>query len=91
MTAFVTDFGLPRAYSGHNAYSRFGVPPGSAGPVIVVGYSNPRGDFTACREAATVDNGIGLDNEEQGAKIFVCERPRKPWAGPLGGHQQLDA
>ena len=41
----------------------------------------------ACREAATVDNGIGLDNEEQGTKIFVCERPRKPWAGPLGGHQ----
>ena len=88
---FREDLGLPRAYSGHNAYSRFGVPPDSAGPVIVVGYSNPRGDFTACREAATVDNGIGLDNEEQGTKIFVCERPRKPWADLWADISHLDA
>ena len=71
--------GLPRAYSGHNAYARFGIPPGSAGPVIVLGYGDPSGDFTGCRAAARIDNGVELENEEQGGTVFVCERPRLPW------------
>ena len=72
--------GLPRAYSGHNAYARFGMPPGSAGPVIVLGYRSPDVDFEGCRAAATIDNGVDLENEEQGGTVFVCDRPRAPWA-----------
>jgi 4-amino-4-deoxy-L-arabinose transferase-like glycosyltransferase len=71
--------GLPRAYSGHNAYARFGKPPDSSGPVIVLGYRDPSVDFARCRAAATVDNGVGLDNEEQGGTVFVCARPAASW------------
>jgi 4-amino-4-deoxy-L-arabinose transferase-like glycosyltransferase len=88
---FGPDYGLPRAYSGHNAYARFGVPPGSAGPVIVLGYGDPSVDFTRCRRAATIDNGVGLDNEEQGGAVFVCARPRRPWAEAWEDLRHLDA
>ena len=71
--------GLPRAYSGHNAYVRFGIPPGSAGPVIVLGYRDPSVHFDGCRAAATIDNGVELENEEQDGIVFVCRRPRLPW------------
>ena len=40
--------GLRRAYSGHNAFWRFGRPPDGAGPIIVVGYDRlrrPRGQL----------------------------------------------
>ena len=47
--------GLPRAYSGHNSYSDWGIPPDDAAPVIVIGYSQ-RGyvdaHWTGCEEAA---------------------------------------
>ena len=84
-------YGLPRAYSGHNAYARFGVPPGSSGPVIVLGYRDPSPDFVACTPAATVDNGMGLENEEQGGTVFVCERPRAPWSTLWEELRHLDA
>jgi hypothetical protein len=83
--------GLPRAYSGQNAYARFGIPPGSAGPVIVLGYDDPSVDFRGCRRAATIDNGAGLDNEEQGGGVFVCARPREPWARAWRRLRHLDA
>jgi hypothetical protein len=88
---FGPDLGLPRAYSGHNAYARFGVPPGSAGPVIVLGHRDPSPHFQGCRYAATVDNGVGLANEEQGGPIFVCARPRAPWAALWPQLSHLDA
>jgi 4-amino-4-deoxy-L-arabinose transferase-like glycosyltransferase len=88
---FGLDHGLPRAYSAQNAYARFGIPPGSAGPVIVLGYRDPSVDFRACRRAATIDNGVGLDNEEQGGAVFVCARPRRPWAEAWPELTHLDA
>jgi 4-amino-4-deoxy-L-arabinose transferase-like glycosyltransferase len=83
--------GLPRAFSGHNAYARFGTPPGSVGPIIVLGYHDPSVEFTDCRHAATVDNGVELENEEQGGAIFVCERPRQPWRRAWPALSHLDA
>jgi hypothetical protein len=73
------ELGLPRAYSGHNAFARFGIPEGSAGPVIVLGYDDPAAHFRDCRPAATIDNSVDLENEEQGRTVFVCEAPRLPW------------
>ena len=84
-------YGLPRAFSGHNAYARFGIPPASAGPVIVLGYFDPSAEFEGCRRAATVDNGVELDNEEQGGAVFVCERPRRPWRDAWPALSHLDA
>lgn len=35
-------YGLPAAYSGHNSYADFRQPPAAVGPVLVVGYLDPR-------------------------------------------------
>ena len=75
--------GIPRAYSGHNAFWRFGRPPDGARPVIVVGYQRPealRGDFNGCVLSARIDNGVDLDNEEQGAAIWTCASTDEAWS-----------
>ena len=75
--------GIRRAYSGHNAFWRFGRPPDGAGPVIVVGYHRPealRGDFRGCVLSARIDNGVDLDNEEQGAAIWTCASTVDNWS-----------
>ena len=75
--------GLPPAYSGHNAYALWPPLPSTTGPVILTGFAP--GDatsrhFTGCRVAGRVDNGYGLDNDEQGAIIQACEGPAGGWA-----------
>ena len=85
------ELGLPRAYSGHNAYARFGIPPGSAGPVIVLGDRAPATAFDGCRAAATIDNGVELENEEQGGTVWVCAGPPSPWAELWPRLTHLDA
>ncbi len=75
--------GIARAYSGHNAYWRFGRPPDTAKPVIVVGYDDPasrRGIFDECKLSARIDNGVGVDNEEQGRPVWTCARTALPWS-----------
>jgi len=75
--------GIPRAYSGHNAFWRFGRPPDGARPVIVVGYHDPaslRGSFDGCVLSARVDNGVALDNEEQGAPVWTCSTTTEAWS-----------
>jgi 4-amino-4-deoxy-L-arabinose transferase-like glycosyltransferase len=73
--------GLPRAYSGHNGYAAWGTPPEQDLPVVAVGL--PLDDlarwFATCREAARVDNGVRLENEEQGRPVHVCTGRRAPW------------
>ena len=74
--------GLPNAYSGHNAFARWGIPAGSQGPVIVLGYSYREwldGEFTGCVESARIDNGVDVDNEEQGGPVWTCRAPARPW------------
>jgi hypothetical protein len=48
----------------------------------VVGYT--RDDllrwFADVRPAARIDNGVGLDNDEQGAPVWVAREPVAPWA-----------
>ena len=74
---------LPPTYSGHNSFHSFGRPPDGAAPVIVVGYRNRRMaevDFDGCRPAGRFDNGLEVENEEQGMPFFICDRPRQPWS-----------
>jgi hypothetical protein len=76
------DLGLPRAPSAATtATPTAGVPPGSRGPVIVVGFRR-RGDlerhFAGCTVRARIATGI--DNEENGTPVWSCAGPRKPWA-----------
>jgi 4-amino-4-deoxy-L-arabinose transferase-like glycosyltransferase len=83
--------GLPRAYSAHNAFARFGIPPDDDGPVIVLGYHDPSTHFSGCRSAATIDNRADVNNEEQGGSVFVCAKPRAPWAVLWNQIDHLDA
>ena len=72
---------LAPAYSGHNAYGTWGPPPDDANTVIVVGYPEHRVRewFGQVELAARIDNGVGLDNEEQDAPVWVARERRAPW------------
>ena len=74
--------GLPLPYSGHNGFAQWREPAGAAGPIVVVGYGPDRVDafFGSCQQRATLDNGLGLDTEEQGAPVWLCGFPVKPWS-----------
>jgi 4-amino-4-deoxy-L-arabinose transferase-like glycosyltransferase len=74
--------GLPRAFSGHNAYGDWGPPRDGRAPVIAVGL---RPDVIAahlrgCRTAARIANGHDVDNEERGRAVTVCDGPRRAWS-----------
>jgi hypothetical protein len=74
--------GIPPVYSGHNAYGLWGPPPGTSSPVLLVGYDRDADAaelFTGCRLLGRVDNGYGVDNDEQGTPIRLCAGPRQPW------------
>ncbi|MFJ5215336.1 glycosyltransferase family 39 protein [Streptomyces sp. NPDC088354] len=76
--------GLPAPYSGHMSFYDWGPPPDSAdGPILLVRQREADGieaHFTGCRRVGTVDNGHGLDNEEQQAAIVLCAGPAAPWS-----------
>ncbi|MFJ4101105.1 hypothetical protein [Amycolatopsis japonica] len=60
-------YGLPGVHSGHMSYADWGPPPVTAsGPV-------------GCREVAVHDNGLGVENGEQGVRISLCDRTSRPW------------
>ncbi len=73
---------LPPAYSGQNGFAFWPPPATATGPVILTGFDP--GDpalryFTGCRVTGRVDNGYGLDNDEQGAVLQVCDGPAGGW------------
>ena len=67
-------------HSGHNGWRNWGPPPDAASPVVVVFLRDPSDLFTGCRRAATLHNDVGIDNEEEGHGVWVCEAPREGWA-----------
>jgi hypothetical protein len=73
---------LAPAHSGHNAYWTWGPPPEEAGTLIVVGLDETqlRRWFGAVELAARVDNGLGLDNDEQGEPVWLVRERRVPWS-----------
>jgi hypothetical protein len=73
--------GVP-VFSGHVALAELGPPPEHARTVVVVGYDEATlGRWCGSVErAATVDNGVGLDNDEQGRPVWVCRGLQRPWA-----------
>ncbi|MDL4817855.1 ArnT family glycosyltransferase [Actinomadura opuntiae] len=77
--------GLPRAYSGHTGFWYFGRPPDTGGPTIVVGPEDLAEGarlhryWTDVRAVGRIDDGVGLDNQEQGKPVWVCRGQRAPW------------
>jgi hypothetical protein len=75
--------GLPPVYSGHNSYWDWGPPPADRTVVVHVGDWRPADwsqFFVDCRDVAHVDNGLGIDNAEQGKAVSVCTGIRMPWS-----------
>ncbi|TWF74641.1 dolichyl-phosphate-mannose-protein mannosyltransferase [Pseudonocardia hierapolitana] len=73
---------LTPAHSGHNSYWSWGPPPEEAATLIVVGLDETqlRRWFGAVELAARVDNGVGLDNDEQGEPVWLVRERRVPWS-----------
>jgi hypothetical protein len=73
--------GIP-SYGGHNSLWDLGPPPPDTDTVVVVGY--PERDlrrwFADVRGVATVDNGVQVDNDEQGRPVWLCTDPTQPWS-----------
>jgi hypothetical protein len=74
-------FGLPQAFSGHNSFWLWGPPPASDTTVVVIGVDTAtlRQAFRSVRVAAVWDKGIGVPDQEQGARIYVATGLREPW------------
>jgi 4-amino-4-deoxy-L-arabinose transferase-like glycosyltransferase len=78
---FAPDLGP--AYSGHNAYWSWGPPPEAVGTAVVaVGMDEQRlaAWFDEVRTVGRFDNGVGLDNDEQGVPILTAVGRRVPWS-----------
>jgi Dolichyl-phosphate-mannose-protein mannosyltransferase len=73
---------LAPAYSGHNSYWTWGPPPEDTDVVIAVGIPEQRLAqwFGRVEEAGRVDNGVGLDNDEQGTPVLTARDRRVPWS-----------
>ncbi len=72
---------LPTVYSGQNELYRYGPPPDSATVAVMVGlpWVADSGLFSSCTRVGTLDDRVGVDNEEQGRPIDVCRYPKRPW------------
>ncbi|MEV3936721.1 glycosyltransferase family 39 protein [Glycomyces sp. NPDC049804] len=73
--------GLPPVYSGHNALHAYGPPPAETDTVVTVGMDLAAllPHFDSCEQAGYLDNGVGVENEEQGRPIAVCRGPVQAW------------
>ncbi|MEU4364413.1 glycosyltransferase family 39 protein [Promicromonospora sp. NPDC023987] len=89
---FGPDLGLPPAYSGHNQLWEYGPPPDSATVALVLTESPGAWDdrFAECAVQGRLDNGVGVDNEEQGVPILVCRAPVGGWAAVWPELRHLD-
>ncbi|OJY45268.1 glycosyltransferase family 39 protein [Pseudonocardia sp. 73-21] len=76
-------YGLGQPVSAHNSYWTWGGPPEGTTTLITIGVQDRAkldALFRDVRPAGTVDNGVGVDNEEQGGTIWVCREPMAPWS-----------
>ncbi len=85
-------FGLPYPYSAHNGWWFWGPPPNSDRTVVVIGVDRSRVGvhFTGCRLRARINDGVGLNNQEQGAPVWLCTNEVKPWSEIWRSLRQYD-
>jgi 4-amino-4-deoxy-L-arabinose transferase-like glycosyltransferase len=74
--------GLPAPYSGQNDLGTGAGPPEGTRTVVFVGWQldGVSDLFATCTVTARLDNGVGVDNEEQGAPVALCRDPVLPWS-----------
>jgi hypothetical protein len=68
-------------YSGHNSFWDYGPPPAWATAAVTIGYdeSDLRAWFRTVRPLTTINNGVHLDNDEQGETVWLCSGPTTSW------------
>ncbi|WP_460352164.1 glycosyltransferase family 39 protein [Actinoallomurus acanthiterrae] len=74
-------YGLPKAHSGHNGLWYLGPPKNDGAPVIVLPAAREflTRYWSDVQVAGRVDDGVRIDNEEQGQPIWICRGQRVPW------------
>jgi hypothetical protein len=74
--------GLPGAYSGANNFWLWGPPPARDTSAIAVNVDPGllRREFRHVRLVATFRNGLGVNDDEEGAQIFLATGLRSSWA-----------
>jgi hypothetical protein len=79
-------------YSAQNALYDQARPPASVTTVVVVGgqFAEVRALFDTCRVVDHLDNGVGVDNEEQGEPVAVCSGPTASWTALWPRLRHLD-
>jgi 4-amino-4-deoxy-L-arabinose transferase-like glycosyltransferase len=64
-------------FSGHNGFAAWG-PPDQGSPVLVVSQTSPSPSaFIGCQDRARIE--VGVDTEETGTTIWVCDGPTDNW------------
>ena len=73
---------LPTAYSGANNFWLWGPPPASATAAVAVNVDPAllRREFASVRQVATFSNGLGVDDDEQGAPVYLATGLKSSWA-----------
>jgi 4-amino-4-deoxy-L-arabinose transferase-like glycosyltransferase len=81
LNRYGSEYELPAIYSGHNELYFHGPPPVDA--TVVVAWTHALGGlrpyFASCEQTAVLDNGVGVDNEEQGSVVAICRDPVGGW------------
>ncbi|MGN6792716.1 MAG: hypothetical protein ACTHJW_10045, partial [Streptosporangiaceae bacterium] len=74
-------YGLRQVFSGANNFWLWGPPPASATAAIAVGVDPAllRREFTSVRLVAVFRNGLGVADDEQGARIYLATELRTSW------------
>ncbi|GGU06966.1 hypothetical protein GCM10010289_30310 [Streptomyces violascens] len=85
LSRYGSAYGLPTAYSGHMSLYEWGPPPdGDDGPVLLVeqadGQHRLEQPFSDCHTVTRIDNGLGIDNQEQHALVVLCTGAHRPWS-----------
>jgi hypothetical protein len=78
-------------FSAQNALYDQARPPSATTTVVFVGGELPVArQFFDCRTVARLDNGVGVDNEEQGEPVAICTGPTQPWPQLWDALRHLD-
>ena len=74
--------GLPQAYSGANSFWLWGPPPATDTAAIAINIDPAllRREFARVRLVAIFRNGLGVSDDEQGARIYLATGLRTSWA-----------
>ena len=77
---FGPDDGLPAGVQRPHGFYYWGPPPASETTAVVVGYSRSQLGFCgSARLAATLNNHVGVNDDEQGAQVWICQDLRGSW------------